>query len=604
MPDQIIVRFRSHRAALLHAQRLATRAGRRASQWAEVAAQTGLDDMPPEITQIRPFVSGAAKAQALAMRNRGVAAALSRGVPFTADQTAVVSSSVAQAAVDHGPIGLFSMKLKRGSDLRKVCLELMKHKDVIYAHPSPLCRPAAAPNDPLYSRMWNLDRIGMRDAWDLSGNTLGMIRVCVVDTGIRISHTELAGRIADPKDVYPDNGDAYADADPDNDDPHGHGTACAGIIASIRDNSTLVAGIAPVTIIPVNGAVEIQGDYAIANYTDGVFWGVDHGADVISLSIGRHSYGYGPYQAELDAADYAEMNEVLVCAAAGNDDGDADDFYPSAIPYYISVGAIDDDDLRVTQPKWWWGSNFGDTLDITAPGQGDVGIYGDSILTLWAASDNDYINYFNGTSTATPHVAALCALIKHVNPSLDAAGIRDILQSTAEDQIGDPSEDLPGWDPYHGHGLIDAAAAIAAALEAEGQTFTIFNDGTGMLTVSSIDLDSSAPWLSWSPSAPFDIGPDSSQPVMVSVDYNQAPEGVTTSQLLIYSNDPDESPYPDGVYITVINGTAMELLITEITPQSGPQDSYIMVEGQYFGGAPGNIYFDATAAEIMDWNDN
>jgi hypothetical protein len=82
-------------------------------------------------------------------------------------------------------------------------------------------------------------------------------------------------------------------------------------------------------------------------------------------------------------------------------------------------------------------------------------------------------------------------------------------------------------------------------------SFTIYNDGNSTLSVSSIVPETPADWLDWSPKAPFDVSAGSNQVVTVSVDCNSAPCGETTTRLLVYSNDPNENPYPDGVNVAV-----------------------------------------------------
>ena len=562
--NEIIIRFRDEESANLHTQRVAYNLSD--AQLLAATDTLGTESLPGELLGLQPFIAGAKKIQQIVSNNQSITETIVSGNLLSASEIASVSEDIKNNIEDYGPSGLFYAKIAQDSDIRNICIELMQREDVVYAHPSPVCHiEEAIPNDTLYNRMWNLERIGMPVAWDVSGNTLGNIRVCVIDTGVRISHDQLAGRTADETDVYLSNGDAYGDADPDNDDENGHGTKCAGIIGAIRDDNSLTAGIAPVTIIPVNAH---SGGTSISNYTDGIYWGVDHGADVISLSFGSHRSS--PYQSELDAAAYAENHGVIVCAAAGNEDGDADDHYPSAIPYYICVAAVDDDDERVTQPKWGWGSNFGDTVDLCAPGQGDVGASNDSILTLDRDSDSDWTNSFNGTSSATPHVAGVCALLAHVNPSLTAQEIRNIIQTTAEDQIGDPSEDVAGWDQFHGHGLINAASAIAMATH----SFTIFNDGLGDLHIADIAQRDGDNWLvSWNPSIPPTISSGQSQIVTVSIDPELADIGSNDERLLVYSDDSDESPYPGGVYVN------LTVTCVSTTIEQPPQDITIC-EGQ------------------------
>lgn len=89
------------------------------------------------------------------------------------------------------------------------------------------------------------------------------------------------------------------------------------------------------------------------------------------------------------------------------------------------------------------------------------------------------------------------------------------------------------------------------AAAAPEDAFNITNTGTNTLSVTSIVPESSAPWLSVSPAPPFSVAPGNVTPVRVLVNYSLAPAGTTTRRLLVYSNDPDESPYPGGVNVSV-----------------------------------------------------
>ena len=576
--EYIIVRLKNEKVASFFGQRLGIE-NQRHGQWASVSTVFENDEVIEKVTEIRPFKAGAEKALKFGRGNKSVSAQLLAGTALSKETSETISAMVKEKIRPNGPMGLFYMKIRDGADPREVSLKLMDHKDVIYAHPSPVYQIEGVPNDSLYERMWNLNRIGMASAWDISGNTHGSVSVCVIDTGVRISHDDFVGRTANEVDVYGANGDAYGDTDTDNDDLNGHGTAVAGIIGAIRDNGVHIAGIAPVTIIPVNAS---SGGTRINNYIDGVYWGVDHGARVINMSFGE--YKSGATQAELDAANYAEEHDVIVCAAAGNDDGNADNHYPSAIPYYISVAAVDDDDVRVTEPKWWWGSNFGDTVDICAPGQGNVGSNSDSILTLDRDSDTDWTNSFNGTSAATPHVSGLCALIAQANPSLTGLEIRGILESTAEDQIGDPSEDTEGWDPYHGHGLVNAFAALTEALGPTTRVVAISNEGCGdPLTVTSIIKERGSFWLSFEPIPPFDVAPNGVQHLTVRADLSGLVPNNYSDRLIIHSNDGDESPYPGGVQVnlTVVQQPEFETTTNAVTvPEGGSAGFQVRLNAQ------------------------
>jgi hypothetical protein len=116
-------------------------------------------------------------------------------------------------------------------------------------------------------------------------------------------------------------------------------------------------------------------------------------------------------------------------------------------------------------------------------------------------SSGDYFMTFNGTSSACPHVAGLCALIWSAGPSLDNDGVRTVLETTADDQVGRPGEDVEGWDPYHGWGRINAyravsslAGEVSVALSPDatviprggtlGYTVSVTNNGESSVTVS------------------------------------------------------------------------------------------------------------------------
>lgn len=121
----------------------------------------------------------------------------------------------------------------------------------------------------------------------------------------------------------------------------------------------------------------------------------------------------------------------------------------------------------------------------------------------------------------------------------------------------------PNTDAYQ-NGVVMNTGNRIFAISGEGATMTfsyansggavgfqVINDGTANLTVSAITPDAAAPWLAWSPPAPFTLSPGAMQFVAVTVDSTQAPAGTTSTRLLVESNDPDESPYPGGVYVNV-----------------------------------------------------
>lgn len=130
-------------------------------------------------------------------------------------------------------------------------------------------------------------------------------------------------------------------------------------------------------------------------------------------------------------------------------------------------------------------------------------------------------------------------------------------------------------------------ALVSESLLEAGQ-FLIRNEGSSSLDVSSITTDTTAPWLQWTPSAPFSVAPGASERVTVSVDFSQAPPGLTNTRLVVASNDPDENPYPSGVDVSVNRQTCYALTLAfsgaGAAPVATPSQSPGCPEGTFFAG--------------------
>ncbi len=551
-PDVVVVRLAAEQAMELQLDLMAQAVALQSAGGASPLWKTpssALEQqllLPAEVVGVRGFTSGVRIVERRLDASLASSGMQSLAEAESPDARSALAAMLANEAHPKGPEGLFYFKIAPGTSPFEMAERLSRLPGVIYAHPAVIKRLNAVPNDPLYPDQWHLPATRTDGAWDLIDNALTEVKVAVIDSGVRVTHRDLGGRIADPVDIYPDNGDAYADTDSENDDESGHGTACAGIIAGVRDNNTLIAGMAPVTIIPINGHCF---DRSICNHPEGIYYAVDHGADVVSMSFG----GPGMSQAQLDAAAYAEDHGVVLVAAAGNDNQNGEHYGPSGIDTVLSVGAVDADLNRVQQPPWWWGSNYGAMLDVVAPGQGDPdqGSSGSSIITLNRGGDLAINERFNGTSSAAPQVAAMASLLLAVNPGLTPAEVRQIIRETARDQVGDPGEDAPGRDDYYGWGLIDVQAGVQMAQGvASGEGFTFSNTGTADLIVQAPEPLSPAPWLSFGASFPLTIPPGRQVFVPVAVDFSQVPSGSSTVELEVISNDPTRSPFPGGLTVT------------------------------------------------------
>lgn len=194
-----------------------------------------------------------------------------------------------------------------------------------------------------------------------------------------------------------------------------------------------------------------RGSGTMDDIADGISFAADNGANVINLSLG----GPSPLTILEDAVDYAWDNGVVVVCAAGNEETDAPS-YPAAYTNCISVSATTLNDNLASY------SNFGETIDIAAPGgeavDSDGDGYNDMILQNTFSRRTEGYYFYQGTSMASPHVAGVAALVISADPTLSQFGVRNILENTAED-LGDS-----GWDEDFGHGLVDAYEALMAAI--------------------------------------------------------------------------------------------------------------------------------------------
>jgi type VII secretion-associated serine protease mycosin len=283
-------------------------------------------------------------------------------------------------------------------------------------------------NDPYYMSQTStsISQVRAPAAWDVTTGAPGFV-VAVVDSGVS-SHPDLAGKLLPGWD--------YVNNDNNPADDNGHGTMVAGIIGAATNNATGIAGlcwgcaIMPVKVLDANAS----GSYA--NIASGITYAADHGAKVINLSLG----GSTTSSTLQSAVDYAVSKGAVVVAASGNQSC-ACVLYPAAYPNAMAVGSVDKYNVRYSY------SNWGPSLDLVAPG------------TNWATSNATQSGYaaFSGTSSATPVVAALAALVRSLMPSLPPSAVASLLESSALD-LGSS-----GRDDEYGFGEVDFAAAIQAA---------------------------------------------------------------------------------------------------------------------------------------------
>ena len=206
--------------------------------------------------------------------------------------------------------------------------------------------------------------------------------VCVLDTGCTINHPAIAGRIAGAIDA---TGVTRGDVD-----PNGHGTFCQSEIVGQLPFASPLGDAPEVKIYSIRVLHPSAGWGSDSWIARGVRTAVELGADVISMSLG----GQGEMPATYEEIRKAYAAGVAIVCAAGNVGPNAGDIsYPARYEECLSVGSIADDD-RMSQF-----SERGVSLDVLACGERQPG-----------ATGQDGYGYWSGTSMATPHVAAACAL--------------------------------------------------------------------------------------------------------------------------------------------------------------------------------------------------
>lgn len=402
----------------------------------------------------------------------------------------------------------------------KITNRLQQFPEVLAAEPNILIKSEShyRPSDPLYSQQWYLSHnggnqlaanshIAVEQAWDTTRGVRSVV-VAVVDDSFDLNHPDFQGRgkIVAPRD-FKKNGFLPIPGERET----SHGTACAGL-AIAEENGTGIVGVAPgCALMPIRstGFLDDESIEEIFN------WAIDKGASVISCSWGASAV-YFPLSLRQRAAinraatTGREGKGCVILFAAGNANRPVNgtvfernwpDNLLQGNTNWLSGFSVHPDVIAVAAStslnKKAAYSNWGTNIALCAPsnnappgmsfqGRGFLNtqpaiataLPGRGMLTtdqVGAAGYDvgDFTNNFGGTSSATPIIAGVAALILSANPDLTAQQVRLILEETADKIVdSDPDPQLGmragtydgnGHSQWFGYGKVNAAKAVQAA---------------------------------------------------------------------------------------------------------------------------------------------
>lgn len=276
---------------------------------------------------------------------------------------------------------------------------------------------------------WGIDRIDAELVWP-EGNSAGMIKVGIIDTGISTRHPDLIANVR--------GGINTINLMKSWNDDNGHGSHVAGIVGAVN-NTVGVVGTAPAVNLYAVKVLGANGSGYVSDIIEGLDWSIQNGMQVVNMSLGTTA----DIQSFHDAIIAAKNAGIMLVVAAGNSGGAVN--YPAAYPETIAVSATDVNDSIASF------SSRGAEVDLTAPG---VSIYSTYKGTGYAT--------LSGTSMASPHIAGVAAMVLNTSVGIsdtNGNGVWDVDEVTK--RLKDSATDLgtAGFDNLYGWGLVNAYRA-------------------------------------------------------------------------------------------------------------------------------------------------
>jgi thermitase len=376
----------------------------------------------------------------------------------------ISNQRIGQVISERGLDRVFVLKLEPGSDVQTTLSELRAREEVEYAEPNYLVKLGTVlPNDPDFSQQWALSNNGIfigdhattqnadikaLQAWDITVGSPDVI-IALSDTGVDLTHPDLARNIYTNRGEIPDNGidddkngfvdDVHgfnvADQNGDTTDSVGHGTQMAGIIAAEMNNNVGISGVCQSKILPVRfyrryGPDATQFSATVADAARSLLYSIAAGASIINASwttiLDPDLVSNETALALADAVQATNDAGVLLVCIAGNEGYNLDysKIYPASywLPNEIVTAASDfnDDIWRPLNDPFFIQTGFGpNSVHLAAPGV--------SVLTTQARGDcflctqeTDPLKWYttaSGTSISAACISGVAALVKTRYPN-------------------------------------------------------------------------------------------------------------------------------------------------------------------------------------------
>ena len=365
--------------------------------------------------------------------------------------TALAADYRAQVVERIPSLGVWRLRVEPGRE-KVMARTLGALPQVLYAEPNYRAWALAEPpDDPYYGLQWNLGKVQVLHAWEITRGDPS-VPMAIIDTGIDLSHPDLADKLwVNPGEIphngLDDDGNGYVDdvhgydfvnedGEPADDYGVGHGTHVSGIAAAATDNGLGVAGMAPANPLIALKVLDSSGEGTYFDVARAIDYALAQGVRVMNLSLG----GIDASGVLSDAVQAATAAGALLVSAAGNDTGANPIFYPAAYDEVLAVAATDRNDgiasFSVHHPY----------VDVAAPG-----------VSIYSTYRGGSYGYLSGTSMGTPHASGLAALLWATDPTLTREEVIERIVESAED-LG-----APGKDDHYGWGRINARSALCAA---------------------------------------------------------------------------------------------------------------------------------------------